>query len=149
MLKNVTVCYFVYIFIQIQSAHTHSKISKKNYHDYNLINVSLRWYVYHHVCWEDLPDVITFVFYLNPQICHNGWSGADPLVLISPHTSHAICFGLARGLGYFLTWLLIGWWGIDLLPPKYSTNIQIQTLQLSEKLFIAQITTMLITRWHK
>ena len=34
------------------------------------------------------------------------------------HTSHAICFGFAGG--------------DDLLPPKYSTNMQIQTFQLSE-----------------
>ena len=34
------------------------------------------------------------------------------------HTSHAICFGFAQG--------------IDLLPPKYSTNMQIDTFQMSE-----------------
>ena len=50
------------------------------------------------------------------------------------HTSHVICFG---------------WWGIDLLLPKYSINMQIQTFQLSEKWFITQITAMLITRGHK
>ena len=39
--------------------------------------------------------------------------------------------------------------GIDLLPPKYSTNMQIRTYKLSEKWFITEITALLITRWHK
>ena len=57
-----------------------------------------------------------------------------------------LAFPVGWGLGYLLSWLLIGWWGIDLLPPKYSTNMQIQTFQLSEKWFITQKTTILISK---
>ena len=76
-------------------------------------------------------DVIISVFSINvcTQICYNGSGGAKSLVLISP--PHKPCD---------LFWLCPG---IDLLPLKYSIDMQIQTFQSSEKWFITQTTTML------
>ena len=47
-----------------------------------------------------------------------GGVGQIPWYSFHRHTIHVICFGLARG--------------IDLLPLKYSTNMQIHTFQLNE-----------------
>ena len=114
-------------------------------------------------------DVIISVFSKNvcTQICYNGRGGANSVVLISlPHkpcdlfwlcpvdcsvvplVRHLVdvsCY-VAKPLGM---WNRLIARGIDLLPPKYSTNMQILTFQLSEKWFITGITAMLITRWHK
>ena len=101
------------------------------------------------------------------QICYNGRGGANSLVLISPphkpcdlfwlcpvdcstvplarHLVDVSCY-VAKPLG---TWNRLFARGIDLLPPKYSTKMQIRTFQLSENLSITEITAMLITRWHK
>ena len=49
-----------------------------------------------------------------------GWVGQMRWYSFRCHTSHAICFGFAMG--------------VDLLRLKYSTNMQIQTFQLSEKM---------------
>ena len=109
-----------------------------------LIIYSLNTHIYLYDKWT-VPDILPLMpMHQDPllvsinvctQICYNWQGGVNSLVLISPlHKT------------FDLFWLCPG---IDLLQPKYSTHMQIQTFQLGEKWFVTEITAFLITRWHK
>ena len=105
-------CVISFIFSFKYKLHTQIlKFLREINHDYNLINVSLRWYVLS----SSLPGRIISVISLKvcTHICYNGWGGANSLVLISPPHKPSYLFWLCPG--------------IDLLPPEYSSNMQIQT----------------------
>ena len=67
---------------------------------------------------EVIISHISFLVKICTQIWDNEWGGVNSYVFISsPHKS---CdqFWFCPVFGYFLTWLRINWWWIDLLPPK-------------------------------